>query len=67
MIKYKRIIKEQIVILFNENPAMSNSDIQAKIMAFIKGLEPWDNSDIEKYDNYTREMVYNYLMAKRGE
>lgn len=66
MIKYKKLIKEQIVKLFNENPEMSKSDMQSAIINFISGLEPLDDGDIEKYEAQTSEMINNYLKAKRG-
>lgn len=67
MIKYKRILKEKIVIIVTDSPDLSIDEVHSKVMSFIKGLEPWDNGDIEKYEAYTREMISNYLRAKRGE
>lgn len=49
------------------NPAMSIQDMHDEVMLFIKGLEPWDDGDIERYHNYTLEMIKNYVKAKRGE
>lgn len=67
MLKYKRIIKDKIVQTLTANPAMSVGDIHAEVMVFIQGLEPWDDGDIERYHNYTLEMITNYVKAKRGE
>lgn len=67
MLKYKKIIKDKIMQTLTANPAMSIQDMHDEVMLFIKGLEPWDDGDIERYHNYTLEMIKNYVKAKRGE